>query len=86
MPQLPNVVSRGPLGLSLKITPTKSLIRGRPPTSIAGALEPHSSSPATNMSGMNRTVADRVLVPDAVSDGLRLFHVVSDELTVDKTW
>jgi hypothetical protein len=33
----------------------------------------------------HRTVADRVLVPDAVSDGVPLLHVLSDELAVDKT-
>jgi hypothetical protein len=33
----------------------------------------------------HRIVADRVLVPDAVSDGVRLLHVLSDELAVDKT-
>ena len=36
--------------------------------------------------GCIEAVADRVLVPDAVSDGVRLLHVLSDELAVDKTW
>ena len=36
--------------------------------------------------GCIEPVADRVLVPDAVTDGVRLLHVLSDELAVDKTW
>ena len=40
----------------------------------------------SNDGALHRTVADRVLVPDAVSEGVRLVPVWSDELAVDKTW
>jgi len=33
----------------------------------------------------HRAIAHRVLVPDASSHGVRLLHLVSDELAVDKT-
>ena len=36
--------------------------------------------------GCIEAVADRVLVPDAVSEGVRIVPVLSDELAVDKTW
>ena len=36
--------------------------------------------------GCIEPVADRALVPDAVSDGVRLPQILSHELAVDKTW